>query len=42
MRYLYGSGIPEKLGIHKIAPNDVTLDLSIFRKGEFDNERENE
>lgn len=32
MSFLYGENILEKLGCHKIAPNDVTLNSSIFKK----------
>ena len=32
MSFLYGEGIPELFGIRKIAPNEVTLKPSLFRK----------
>ena len=32
MTFFYGESLLEKLGCHKIAPNDVTLNSSIFKK----------
>ena len=34
MCFLYGKGIPERFGIHKIAPDDVTLRPSLLAKGD--------
>ena len=32
MSFFYGESLLEKLGCHKIVPNDVTLNNSIFKK----------
>lgn len=32
--FLYGERLPKALGIHRVAPNDVTLNASVFRKEE--------
>ncbi len=32
MTYLYGNGIPELFGIHKIKPNDVNLTTALLTK----------
>lgn len=42
MAFLYGEDILDLLGCHKIAPNEVTMNSSIFiDKGEAGNEKEN-
>lgn len=42
MAFLYGEDILDLLGCHKIAPNEVTMNSSIFTdKGEAGNEKEN-